>query len=332
MKKPTILDVAHEAGVSKSLVSRVMQDSPLVSAESRRAVVEAAEKLGYRPNAAARTMVRQRSSSVGLVVSDFDNPFFGDVIAGVDAAAHAAGMRVVLMGANRDAARERDAIRSLLEMRVDALVLASPTLATSEVVALAAEIPTAVVGRPTRGTPMASVANNDRLGARLVVEHLVTLGHRRIAHIDGGQVAGARARRTGYERAMRDHGLAGEAHVVAGAFTQHGGEAGMRQVLDLDDRPTAVFAADDFAAIGALQAIDEAGLCVPGDVSLVGYDNTWLAGIHRLDLTSVEQPRREMGRLATEAVLDLLDGGGVRHELLDPTLVIRNTTAPPREL
>ena len=332
IKHPTILDVAREAGVSKSLVSRVMQNSPLVSSSSRAAVLSAAKKIGYRPNAAARTIVSRRSNTIGLVVSDFNNPFVSDVIEGVDSAARAGNVRVVMMGGNRHALTERDAIRALLEMRVDGLILACPTLPTRDISSLSTQVPTSIIARTSGSSVIGSVTNDDRLGADLVVQHLIDLGHHRIAHIDGGDVAGARPRREGYRRAMIDRGLQESVRIVHATCTEAGGEAGMRELLeDPNDHPTAVFAANDFAALGALQVLDEMGLRVPEDVSIVGYDNTWLADIHRLDLTTVDQPRREMGIIAAESVLErVIDNtAAVRHEVLQPKLVVRRTTSAP---
>ena len=154
------------------------------------------------------------------------------------------------------------------------------------------------------------MTNDDRLGGELVVDHLVSLGHRQIAHIHGGSGAGAHPRRTGYERAMRRHGLSAEIRSVAGAYTEDAGMEGMEELLDSGDRPTAVFAANDVAAIGALDVLDEYGLRVPEDMSVVGYDNTHISGRHRFDLTTVDQPRFEIGRTAVSLLLERLDEGG----------------------
>ncbi|MFV1999461.1 MAG: LacI family DNA-binding transcriptional regulator [Acidimicrobiia bacterium] len=331
MKHPTILNVAEKAGVSKSLVSLVMRDSDRVSAASRKAVLEAAASLGYRPNAAARTMVRQRSYVVGVLVSNLHNPFFADLIDGIDVAAIEAGYRSILTTGNREPGRERLAVSTLLEMRVDGLILVSPALHSHDVIEASRSVPTVVVGKTTRAPTVDSVANDDRLGAALVVDHLVELGHRRIAHIDGGVGAGSRPRRTGYERSMRRHGLENEIQSVKGGFTEEGGNAGIRTLLARRPRPTAIFVANDLAAIAVLEVLDTEGLSVPQDVSVVGYDNTAMSASHRLGLTTVDQPRHDMGRMAAELVIARIDHDRhtASHVVLSPKLVVRETTGPP---
>lgn len=330
MKHPTILDVAREAGVSKSLVSLVMRDSDRVSASSREAVLEAAANIGYRPNAAARTMVRQRSYVVGVLVSNLHNPFFADLIDGIDLAATRGGYRSILTTGNREPDRERLAVSTLLEMRVDGLILVSPVLDRNDAIEASRSVPTVVVGKTTTARTVDSVTNDDRLGATQVVDHLVELGHRRIAHIDGGVGAGSHPRRTGYKRAMKSHGLENEIQSVQGGFTEEGGIAGIRTLLSSHPRPTAVFVANDLAAIAVLEVLDTEGLRVPQDMSVAGYDNTAMAASHRLGLTTVDQPRHDMGRMAAELVLTKIeqDRTTVSHVVLSPKLVVRGSTGP----
>jgi DNA-binding LacI/PurR family transcriptional regulator len=331
MKHPTILDVAREAGVSKSLVSLVMRGSDKVSPSSRDAVLEAAKELGYRPNAAARTMVRQRSYVVGVMVSDLHNPFFADVIDGIDMAVTDATYRAILTTGNRVPERERLAVATLLEMRVDGLILLSPGFHREYAIEASRSVPTVVVGKATRAATVDSVTNDDRRGAGMVVDHLVELGHSRIAHIDGGGGSGAKPRRTGYARAMRRHGLETEIRSVRGGFTEEGGSTGMRNLLVEGVPPTAVFVANDLAAIGVLEVLDAEGLNVPGDISVVGYDNTALATSRRLGLTTVDQPRHDMGRMAAGLILTRInqDRTAAGHVVLQPKLVVRESTSPP---
>jgi DNA-binding LacI/PurR family transcriptional regulator len=331
MKHPTILDVAEEAGVSKSLVSLVMRDSDRVSASSREAILEAASKLGYRPNAAARTMVRQRSYVIGVLISNLHNPFFADVIDGIDTTATDAGYRSILTTGSRVAERERLAVGTLLEMRVDGLILASPSFHKDFAIEAAQSVPTVLIGKATRAPTVDSVTNDDRQGAAMVVDHLVELGHRRIAHIDGGIGAGSKPRRTGYQRAMRRHGIETEIQSVQGGFTEEEGSAGMRRLLANGSRPTAVFVANDLAAIGVLEVLRSEGLSVPGDISVVGYDNTAMAASHRIGLTTIDQPRHDMGRMAAGLILARInqDSATASHVILPPKLVVRESTAQP---
>lgn len=331
MSRPTIIDVAKRAGVSKSLVSLVMRGAPNVSEEKRQRVLGVAADLGYRPNAVARSLVRQRTNLLGVLLSDLHNPFFAEVIDGIQAEAAERGYRTIIGTGDRVELSEARALDTMLELRTEGLILASPILPMRRIAEASREVPTVLVARGSRSASVDSVANDDTAGAALAVGHLASLGHRRIAHIDGGDGAGSRERRRGYERAMERHGLAGEARVVAGSYTEEGGWKGVRALFLRGRAPSAVFAANDLAAIGTLSALAERGLSVPEDVSVVGYDNTALAAAHHIHLTTVDQPRPEMGRTAVRLVLERLDGKrrAARHLLMPPSLVVRGTTAPP---
>jgi DNA-binding LacI/PurR family transcriptional regulator len=328
---PTIVDVARRAGVSKSLVSLVLRGAPNVSEEKREAVTRAAEEIGYRPNAVARSLVRRRSFVIGVMVSDLHNPYFTEVIDGIEAASRVAGYHALFNSGGRTAAGEADAIDALLQLRTDGVVMAGPVLSAARIAQVATAVPVVVVARSSRSRAHDSITNDDRMGARLAVDHLVSLGHRAIAHVDGGSGAGSPQRRSGFLRAMARHGLARSATVVRGAFTEDGGRGGVRTLLRAGRRPTAIFVGNDLAAVGALDALDERGLRVPHDVSLVGYDNIALAGLGHIDLTTIDQPRREMGVTAVGLLLERRDGGrrAARHLVVPPSLVVRGSTAPP---
>ncbi len=330
MKQPTILDVAERAGVSKSLVSLVMREPDRVSEASREAVIQAANELGYRPNAVARSLVQRRTRVIGVVLSDLHNPFFADVADGIEEAAVERGYRAMLSSGFLAPKRERVAIETMLELRVDGLIMLGSMMKVAKIEKMADALPIALLGRHTRSKALDSVGVDDSAGAREAVDHLVSLGHERIVHIHAGTAAGAPRRRSSYEKAMRRHGL--EPRLVKGAFTESGGAAAMREILDSDDIPTAVFAPNDFAALGAMETIDSAGLDIPGDISLVGYDNLALAALPRISLTTIGQPRADLGREAVHLLLERLDEGRktARHVVIPPTLVVRSTTAPPR--
>jgi DNA-binding LacI/PurR family transcriptional regulator len=330
--KPTITDVARRAGVSKSLVSLVMRGAAHVSPARRQAVKKAAAELGYRPNAMARSLVQRRTHIVGVMVSDLHNPFFADIVAGIQDEAVRTGYKVLVNTGNRAAAREADALETLLQLRADGLILAGPVLEDEVILRASREVPIVLVGREARGATVDSVTNDDRAGAEVAVEHCVSLGHSRIAHIDGGHGAGAPDRRRGYEAAMRRLGLARFISVVSSTFTEEGGHRGCLVLLEHSPRPTAIFVANDLAAIGALNAIEESGLKVPDDISLVGYDNTSLAALRHISLTTIHQPRLDMGQLALSTLLERVDDGRTQpaRVVLSPTLVVRASTAPPR--
>lgn len=330
-RKPTIRDVARRAGVSKSLVSMVIRGGKGVSVKSREAVLRAAAELDYRPNAMARGLVQRRTRIVGVMISDLNNPFFGDVVSGIQQQAGELGYKVLFSTGDRQQSLEQEAIENLLELRVDGLILAGPRIDHPSISHIGRAVPLVVLHRPTAELASDSVTNNDLAGAEIAVEHCASLGHTRIAHIDGGAGAGSEPRREGYERAMRRLDLARHILVVPGGFTEPRGHQGAQELLRKRPLPTAVFAANDLCAIGALNAFEEAGLSIPTDISLIGYDNTSLAALRHVSLTSIHQPSAEMGRMAVDRLFERIDQGRTdpRHEVVSPSLVVRNTTGPP---
>ncbi len=332
MKQPTILDVADRAGVSKSLVSLVMREPDRVSDASRAAVLAAAAELGYRPNAVARSLVQQRTHVIGVVLSDLHNPFFADVADGIESAAAAAGYRTMLSSGFLDPVRERSSMETLLELRVDALILMGSMMEVNDIETLASSLPVTLVGRHSDSDMLDTVGVDDAVGAQVAVDYLVGLGHSNITHIHAGSAAGAPRRRSGYEKAMRAHGLERWIRSVAGDFTEAGGAKAMADILQSGNIPTAVFAPNDFSALGAMDVIDSAGLQIPGDISLFGYDNLTISGLPRIALTTVGQPRATLGEEAVYLVLERLNEGRdlVRRMVVPPFLVIRSTTGPPR--
>jgi DNA-binding LacI/PurR family transcriptional regulator len=324
-------DVAREAGVSRALVSLVMRDQPNVSPVRRGRVLEVAGRLGYRPNAMARGLASRRTRTVGVVLDDLRNPFFAEIAGGVEELASALGYQLLLGAGGRLARRERAALATLLEYRVDGLILVSPRMRAADIAGAAAEVPVVVVGRQVRGLDGDSVLIDERHGTGLVLDHLTSLGHKRIVHVDAGRGAGGPQRRSAYLRGMRARHLGSYARLIPGDFTEEAGTNAARELLAEPELPTAVFAANDMVAAGLLGEFDRAGVAVPGDVSIVGYDNISIAHLAHVSLTTVDQPRSDMGRMALELLLARIEHrrpGLVR--LVEPTLVIRSTTAPPR--
>jgi DNA-binding LacI/PurR family transcriptional regulator len=295
-------------------------------------VQKAVAELGYRPNAMAQGLVQRRTRILGVMVSDLHNLFFADVSAGIQEQAARSRYRVLSNTGNRVAVQEDEAIETLLQLRADGLVLLGPLVESRLIVKASREVPMVLLGRSAEAASLDSVTNDDHAGAVMVVEHCASLGHRLIAHIDGGQGAGAAARRQGYEDGMRKLRLGKHALVVPGSFTEEGGHNGALRLLELQPRPTAVFVSNDLAAIGALNAIEERGLMVPDDMTLVGYDNTSLAALRHISLTTVHQPRLEMGQMAVSMLIERIEEGRTRprRAVLTPSLVVRGTSAPPR--
>src|SRR3954470_18442100 len=233
----TMDDVAREAGVSRALVSLVMRNSAKVSDERRGRVRDAAARLGYRPNAIARNLASYRTNTVGILLNDLHNPFFAEIAEGIEASASEIGHRLLIITGGRRKQRELSMLEALLEYRTDGLILVSPRLPGPQLAALVGKLPCVVIGR-RGGSALDCVMSGESVGAHLAVEHLVSLGHARIVHVDGGDGAGAAPRRAGYLKAMADNGLTGQ--VIAGDFTEDAGLRAGDRLLRAESLPTAV--------------------------------------------------------------------------------------------
>ncbi len=325
--RPTIRNVAERAGVSKSLVSLVLRGSPHVSEHRRQAVLQAARELGYRPNAVARSLVEGRTHLVGALVADLHNPFYAEFLDGLQESLHGDGLRMLIGNSQWDPAFEDEAVEAFLELRVDGLVLLGIAPTSATLIEATSYTPTVVVGeRDIELEGVDIVVDDDQLGARLAIDHLVEAGHKRIAHIEGPRPS----RCEGYLVAMRRHSLAPYIMVEAADSSEDGGRDAAIALLTRDPRPTAIFAANDVVALGVLSAASELGLRVPEDLSVVGYDNTHLSASNHISLTSVDQPRRAMGRSAATLLSDRITdpGKGARLRQITPELIVRRSTGP----
>ncbi|MBG6084324.1 LacI family DNA-binding transcriptional regulator [Zhihengliuella flava] len=327
-KRATIYDVARTAGVSKSLVSLVLRNSPNVSPARRQAVLEAIEQLNYRPSHAAASLAGGSSRTVGVVIDDYTNLWFVELLRGLQDGLSAAGLRIAVSDRTLNAHIASDPLDGFLSTRVEALVLATePT----ESMRIPANMPVVVAGNRAMKIPGADVvASDDRAGARQATEHLLSLGHRRIGHLTGGGGA-SQQRREGYEQAMRAAGL--EALVIApgSATTEETGYRGTQELLTRFPNTTAILAGNDSMAMGALAAARERDLQVPGELSVVGYDASPLAATHLLQLTTVDSLNSEIGAEVAAALLSRL-ADPAREPVsvrLAPRLIQRRTTAAP---
>ncbi|WP_433507320.1 LacI family DNA-binding transcriptional regulator [Pseudonocardia halophobica] len=328
-RRTTLADVAARAGVSVPLVSIVMRDAPGASAATRERVRKAAEELGYRPDSRARMLRRSRTRLIGVVFG-VQHPFHGDLVSGLYTSADAAEYELALSAVTpgRD---ERRAVASLLQDRCEALILLGPALPTSELADLAVRMPVIVVARPVRNRAVDVVRTDDAAGLHLAVDHLVDLGHTRIAHVDGGRAPGAAERRRGYREALDRHGLADQALIVPGGLTEDDGAAAARELIAA--RPTAVTVFNDRCATGVLDVLRREGASVPGDMSVVGFDDSSLARLSHVALTTVAQDAGRITALAVARAVARLDGDAAadeREQVIPPHLVVRSTTAPPR--
>ena len=331
MTRPTMEDVAAAAGVSRSLVSLVFQDSPKVSEASRSRVLAEAERLGYRPNVLARQLASNRTRTIGILLDDLHNPYFADVLDAFEAAAESAGYRALLANGRREGERESEALRTFIDHRVDGVILASPRISDAVLTSMSKIAPLVCVERRVDLPRIDVVMHDERIGAQLVVNHLVSLGHRDIVHIDGGTGAGAAARRDWFMQSMRDAGLAASMRVIGGEFTEQAGREAAEQLVR-GALPTAIYCANDAVAAGVAAVLQSEGISIPGDISLVGYDDTMLAKLDLLSLTSVRQPLAEMANASVELINRRIDKPRRGADIVDiaPTLVTRRSTAAPR--
>lgn len=332
-RRPTIYDVARVAGVSRSLVSLVLRGSPKVSDTSRQAVESAIAELGYRPSRAASSLAAGRSETVAVLIDDYANTWYVDLLRGLEDVLAGEGYRVSVAdtaGAS-DAVALARSVDALLSLRADAIVVARdlpPALADAALTAGAA--PPLVVAGTRLHMPegVDGVANDDAAGARLVARHLLGLGHRRIGHlaVEGG--AGV-SRRAAFEAEVARGGGAVVTVEVAGAATEAAGAAAARGLLDAHPEITAVFAANDVVAIAALGQARERGIAVPARLSVAGYDNTEIAQSRLVDLTTVDDRSFEVGQEVGRLVRARLAGeaAGGERRVLQPALIARGTTA-----
>lgn len=333
--RPTLETVAARAGVSRSLVSLVLRDSPKVSPARREAVLRAVAELGYRPNEAARRLAERRSRTVGVLLNDMRQPWFADMLDGLTPELHAGGKHILLGDGRIDRMIDETLTWSFLDLGVDGLVLAGSIPMSPAIVEVASKIPTVAVGGRglDLGLPRADIlASDNHQGATLAVRHLIELGHTRIAHISGLPGMAGRLRMAGYEDTMRAAGL--EAHIEAGDMTEEGGYRAAVRLLSGSRgaaRPTAIFAANDLTCVGALSAAAALGVRVPEELSLVGYDNSMPARLRAMWLTSVDPAAQEMGRQAARMLLARIERPGAPGEtrLTPPRLEVRGSSGPP---
>ncbi len=324
----TIADVAHEAGVSPMTVSRVINDKGDVSAATRQRVLAVIERLNYRPSGIARGLATQRTGTLGLVIPDVSNPFFADVVRGVEDMAYDHGYNVFLCNTEEDPAREIDVLRSLEEKRVDGLVLCSSRLSDDELHEVIDRHPgTVLVNRRLAGEPARSVQVDDELGGQLITGHLLEAGHRAVGFLAGPEAShSGRLRAKGYRAALAAAKLPYYADWVRTcAPTVGGGYRAASELLGTHPELTALFCYNDLVAVGALRACDELGQRVPDDVALAGYDDIPLAALVTPPLTTCRVPRYELGGEAVQLLLDQIEGSGDEGSeiVLTPELVVR---------
>ncbi len=336
----TVKDIAKKAGVSHSTVSRALHNHPLISEETRQRIQQIALELGYRPSAAARTLKTNRSRVLGVVLSNIDDPFFSEILQGIEEITQDSGYSLFIAAAHRDPGREREIVQTMVEHRVDGVIICSTSFSEEQSRQfLQYGVPIVVVNNQAVEDFRYSIYHDDVDGSRQVTRHLIELGHRKIAYI-GNSASGRTTldRLTGFRREMESAGLAVPAeylHEAAGGGT----EAGLSVAsyfLNLQDRPTALVCYNDMIAIGVMKAMHQAGLHVPEDISVTGFDNIVFSAYTHPPLTTLDQPKRFIGAEAARLLLELLDtplshpsSNQMKVRSLKGQLLIRESTAPP---
>lgn len=330
-RRPRLADVAAHVGLSPASVSLVLRGQPGPSQETRTRVLEAANALGYRADRTASLLARRRSGLFGLMI-DVHSAFHAELVEHVHSAAERAGYDVVLSTTTRTRSEAR-AVETLLDFRCEALVLLGPEASAAALQELDRTVPVVVVGRRVRPAVVDVVRSADDRGVGLAVDHLVRLGHSDIAFVDGGRGTIAADRRRGYREAMRRHGLVDRTRVVAGDHTESGGARAAQELMTPGGgASSAVLTSNDRAALGLLDVLSRTGVRVPQDVSVVGYDDSSLAQLAHVDLTSVNQDAEQQAAGAVHAAAQRVTGDrtAVREIVLEPRLVVRGTTAEVR--
>jgi LacI family repressor for deo operon, udp, cdd, tsx, nupC, and nupG len=326
----TIKDIARELGLSVATVSRALSRPELLKPETRARVLEVTARLGYQPNLIARGL-RLKETRLVFVVTPRLSPYFLEVFRGVELAARESGYDVLMGHTDRSAERERLLIDQVASRRADGVILvtSADTAALAERKGRIPPLVAALESVDRDEIPTVRVDNTD--GGAQATRHLIGLGHTRIAHIAGPETnLMARHRREGFELAMREAGLNPHAYPrLAGEFIMDHGEASMKTLLTLDPPPTAVFAANDEMAIGALQAVKQAGRRIGVDMSVIGFDDQRIASLYEPALTTVHVPTVELGYRSMQQLLLILGGGEAESEIVLPTKVVaRQTTGP----
>lgn len=335
-KTSRIKDVAREAGVSTATVSHVINGTKYVTDDTRKRVLDAVERCEYHPNAHARSLASGRSNMLGLLISDISNPFFPEVVKSIEAAAFEHGYHVILLNTNYDPERAAEYVRRLSELSMAGVALMTSEL-DSELFHEITRRQVSVVfdSHDLASGRMSNICVDYAAGIEEAVRHLVSLGHRRIAHIAGAsRIPSGLIRRDAFLDFMKRY-LPDEPapKVYEGDFRLDGGRRAASEILAAPELPTAVIAANDMMALGAMREFRKAGLSIPADISVVGFDDIAFAALSEPPLTTVCSPRAEIGRRVVEALVALIEHPEQQAvELRIPThLITRDSTAPPRK-
>jgi DNA-binding LacI/PurR family transcriptional regulator len=337
----TIKDIAKRAGVAHTTVSRALRGSPLIAADTVERIRQIAFEMGYQPSAAARSLKTNRSQVLGVIVTHIADPFFSEIIQGIDEIAQQLGYSLFIAAAQHDPERERAIVKIMREHRVDGVIICSTPFSPEQSrQLLTQDIPIVVINNQAAEDYRYSIYHDDAYGSQQITQHLIDLGHRKIAYL-GNSLSGRTnlERLSGFRQCMQAASLPiaeGYIYPVAGGDPQ-AGQAGVEHFLALADRPTAIFCFNDMQAIGVMKGLGQAGLNVPADCSVAGFDNIPFSDYTSPSLTTFDQPKRQIGSEAARLILDLLHTEDKNHESLKQKiqalrgqLLKRDSTVPPK--
>jgi LacI family transcriptional regulator len=327
---PTIKDVANLAGVHPSTVSRVINNDSRISEKTKNKVLLIIKKLGYTPNAIARGLKTKRTNTLGMLIPDITNPFFAEIARGVEDAANKNNFNVILCNTDDKLKKERTYLEILRGKRVDGLILGTAHIRDKSILELEKKkFPYILVSRNIEGLDKNCVIVDDVAGGIIVTEYLIKLGHRRIAHITGPlKTRSALNRLKGYKLALKKYEIEYRDELAGqGDFRIKGGYQVMKRFLKLPEPPTAIFAANDLLALGAIQVIQKKKYHIPEDFCIIGFDDIRLASFVYPPLTTIRQPMLEMGAIAVKMLLKIIEEGefNQRKIVLKPKLIIRES-------
>ncbi|WIM67826.1 LacI family DNA-binding transcriptional regulator [Corynebacterium breve] len=327
-KKPTIIDIAHATGLSKSLVSRALAGKAGVGEESRTRILETADRLGYKRNTWATSLVKGSSHMIGVIATDIASTYRLEVITGVEDAAAEAGYTALLAHGRRDPEVLAERLAQMHSLGVDGVVVVSSRMPSGPLSAVARSTPIVIVGRPAEApVGVDLIHNDDETGGALATQHLIDIGHTRIGFVASSQRAAIRAREQAWRDTLAAAGLSDD-FLLRRQNEEDLAQRTMNELVLSDDPPTALVASTDGLAAAIVGAAQDRGLVVPDDLAVVGYNNSSLSTQLRPQLTTVDQPRHEMGKLAVEMILERLAGRTTdRVTVAEPRLVVRDSSS-----
>lgn len=335
----TIKDIARHAGVSHTTVSRALHHSPLISTQTTERIQEIASELGYNPSVAARSLKTNRSQALGVIVSHIADPYFSEILQGIDDVAQENGYSLFIASAQHNPTRENAIVQTMREHRVDGVILCSPHFTPEQSSQLQSyNIPIVAINNQAAEDYRFTIYHDDVDGSRQASQHLIGLGHKRIAYLgDASSGRTTQERLSGFRQAMEEADLPIRpefVHQLAGNSAEQG-QAGLEYLLNLSERPTAVICYNDMIAVGVLKGSRQAGVRVPGDLSVTGFDNIMYSDFTQPPLTTIDQPKRFLGAEAARMMLAQLSSvnnstpNEIRIKRLKGMLIIRQSTASP---